>query len=202
MWQVSQSCCISWNMCHLIHYRGGKDSIGFHSDTWLDLMPGSTIGVVSLGATRLLEMREKVITTNKILDNNCTLPKFGKGEQQVKLDAGSLFILDETTNAKWTHGIRKVRNRIVWVRILLCVSRFTKRNERTPALPLYFDKRARIKQSMGISLVILACSRHIVQQSTPARKIGRNKSNKTQDLNACANLRIVESGITEEWWAF
>uniref|UniRef100_A0A7S2TV61 Fe2OG dioxygenase domain-containing protein n=1 Tax=Lotharella oceanica TaxID=641309 RepID=A0A7S2TV61_9EUKA len=85
----------SWNMCHIIHYRHGKDSMGFHSDTWLDLRPGSKIGVVSLGDTRTLELLEKR----------------GNGRASVKLPHNSLFLLDEITNAKWTHGIRKLRGK-------------------------------------------------------------------------------------------
>ena len=46
----------TWNLAHIIYYRDGDDSMGMHSDTMLDLAPGSKIAVVSFGTTQQLDL--------------------------------------------------------------------------------------------------------------------------------------------------
>lgn len=77
--------------------------MGFHSDTFLDLRPGSKIGVVSLGAAREMVMQKKV----------------GGGEQRLELTHNSLMLLDEQTNAKWRHGIQKKRAQVDGPRVAI-----------------------------------------------------------------------------------
>lgn len=92
----------TWNLAHVICYRDEKDSMGFHSDTFLDLSPGSKIGVVSLGASREMVMKYKG-----------KHHKRKRKDQTVTLRHNSLVLLDEVSNAKWTHGIRKKRRQEV-----------------------------------------------------------------------------------------
>ncbi|UJR19344.1 hypothetical protein I4U23_022473 [Adineta vaga] len=46
----------TWNLAHIIYYRDGDDSMEMHSDTMLDLAPGSKIAVVSFGTTQELDL--------------------------------------------------------------------------------------------------------------------------------------------------
>ncbi|KAJ5153529.1 uncharacterized protein N7482_010007 [Penicillium canariense] len=82
-------------------YRNGQDSISEHSDKTLDIVRGSFICNVSLGAQRVMTLRTKISTSES---NEGTEP--GRSKQQVPLPHGSLFILGEKTNMRWLHGIR------------------------------------------------------------------------------------------------
>jgi len=80
------------------YYRTGKDYISEHSDKTIDVVRGSKIVNVSIGATRTMTMRTK---------------KDGsQGEEQVRktqkipLPNNSMFVMGLNTNAKWLHSIR------------------------------------------------------------------------------------------------
>lgn len=82
-------------------YRDGQDRISEHSDKTLDIVRGSYICNVSLGAQRAMTLRTKVKT----------LPEDGTGDpvrqsQKVPLPHNSLFVLGEETNKRWLHSIR------------------------------------------------------------------------------------------------
>eukprot|EP01060_Flectonema_neradi_P022401 TRINITY_DN30654_c0_g1_i1.p2 TRINITY_DN30654_c0_g1~~TRINITY_DN30654_c0_g1_i1.p2 ORF type:complete len:293 (+),score=66.31 TRINITY_DN30654_c0_g1_i1:49-927(+) len=89
-----------WNLAHIIYYENEKDSMGCHSDTFLDLADGSTVGVVSLGSEREMVLHRK--DEVKRGDDNPA------DHVKVKLPNNSLLVLDEETNARWVHGIQKV----------------------------------------------------------------------------------------------
>lgn len=82
-------------------YRDGQDSISEHSDKTLDIVRGSFICNVSLGAQRVMVLRTKTSATEM---------KEGAGSgrvtQRVPLPHQSLFVLGERTNMRWLHGIR------------------------------------------------------------------------------------------------
>jgi len=82
-------------------YRDGQDSISEHSDKTLDVVRGSSICNVSLGAQRVMVLRTKSSTCE---------PKegaqSGRATQRVALPHRSLFVLGEKTNMRWLHGIR------------------------------------------------------------------------------------------------
>ena len=92
---------LQWNLAHIIYYENESDSMGFHSDTFLDLTEGSTVGVVSLGSEREMVMHKK--DEVKETDNDPT------DHSKTILPHNSLLILDEITNSKWVHGIHKIR---------------------------------------------------------------------------------------------
>ena len=98
----------TWNLAHIIYYRNGEDSMGMHSDTMLDLVPGSTIAVVSFGSTRQLDLLKKCKST---LD--------GPSQMQFDLPHNSVFLLDEETNRHYVHGIRKMKKNDVHDRIAI-----------------------------------------------------------------------------------
>lgn len=98
----------TWNLAHIIYYKDGDDSMGMHSDTMLDLAPGSTIAVASFGTTRELDLLKKHESTSD-------------GPAQMKFDllSNSLFLLDEETNKHYVHGIKKKRKNEVEDRIAI-----------------------------------------------------------------------------------
>lgn len=97
-----------WNLAHIIYYKNGEESMGMHSDTMLDLEPGSDIAVVSLGSTRQLDLIKKKTSTSD-------------GPEEIKLDlpGNSLFLLDEETNRHYVHGIRKQKKNQVQDRVAI-----------------------------------------------------------------------------------
>lgn len=70
-------------------YRNGADTIGPHSDN--EIEPDTTIGTVSLGATRLLKVMHK---TRK------DLPKI-----DIEIKHGSLFLMKGTMQRNYLHTI-------------------------------------------------------------------------------------------------
>ncbi|KAJ5120240.1 hypothetical protein N7448_010909 [Penicillium atrosanguineum] len=82
-------------------YRDGQDNISEHSDKTLDIVRGSFICNVSLGAQRVMVLRTK---------SSAREPKegadSGRTTQRVVLPHQSLFVLGEKTNMRWLHGIR------------------------------------------------------------------------------------------------
>ena len=81
-------------------YRDGQDYISEHSDKTLDIVRGSTIANVSVGARRTMILRTKRsdLTTER-----------ARRTQRIPLPSGSMFVLGLATNARWLHGIRADR---------------------------------------------------------------------------------------------
>ncbi|KAI1271200.1 hypothetical protein F5Y07DRAFT_405810 [Xylaria sp. FL0933] len=77
-------------------YRAGPDYISEHCDKTLDIVRGSFIANVSLGAERTMVLRLK-----QKLRNGESKP------QQVRLPHNSLFKMGLATNARWLHGIKQ-----------------------------------------------------------------------------------------------
>lgn len=82
-------------------YRDGHDSISEHSDKTLDIVRGSFICNVSLGAQRVMVLRTKssACETKEGAESR-------RATQRVALPHRSLFVLGEKTNMRWLHGIR------------------------------------------------------------------------------------------------
>jgi hypothetical protein len=81
----------SFNHAVVLVYRDGEDSIGFHKDKMLDLDPSSPIACVSLGASRLLVLRDDIFKPTR--------------QQQVLLESGSLYVIGPMTNLALYHSI-------------------------------------------------------------------------------------------------
>jgi len=75
-------------------YRGGEDYISEHSDKTLDIIKGSSIVNVSLGAQRTMRLK-----TKKSAGEGTRKP------QLVPMPHGSVFVLGLKTNEEWLHGI-------------------------------------------------------------------------------------------------
>ena len=85
-------------------YRDGQDSISEHSDKTLDIARGSYICNVSLGAQRTMTLRTKKSAKESTRPD--TAADVSRQSQRVPLPHNSLFVLGESTNMKWLHGIR------------------------------------------------------------------------------------------------
>ncbi|PGH08785.1 hypothetical protein AJ79_05884 [Helicocarpus griseus UAMH5409] len=88
-------------------YRDGQDRISEHSDKTLDIVRGSYICNVSLGAQRTMTLRTKSSAKSSSAsapDNDN--PPTERQTQKVPLPHNSLFILGEQTNMRWLHAIR------------------------------------------------------------------------------------------------
>ncbi|PYI01544.1 isochorismatase family protein family [Aspergillus sclerotiicarbonarius CBS 121057] len=78
-------------------YRDGQDRISEHSDKTLDIVRGSSICNVSLGAQRVMVLRTKGASEDS---------ESGRQTQRIPMPHESLFVLGEKTNMRWLHGIR------------------------------------------------------------------------------------------------
>ncbi|KAL4809898.1 hypothetical protein BDV18DRAFT_156274 [Aspergillus unguis] len=78
-------------------YRDGQDRISEHSDKTLDIVRGSFICNVSLGAQRVMVLRQKGSESEE---------GTGRLTQRVPMPHESLFVLGEKSNARWLHGIK------------------------------------------------------------------------------------------------
>lgn len=101
-------------------YRNGKDAISDHSDKTIDVVRGSNIVNVSLGAQRTMTLRLKkdkttpnvnpVQSPSDSIPDDATrqsLPTFGvpRLAQRIPLPHNSMFVMGLETNTKWLHGI-------------------------------------------------------------------------------------------------
>ncbi|THU76903.1 hypothetical protein K435DRAFT_896008, partial [Dendrothele bispora CBS 962.96] len=91
------------------YYRSGKDYISEHSDKTIDVIRGSSIVNVSLGAERVMVLRTKkdfalespVIPTG----TESTPSSTSRSSQRIPLPHASMFVMGLETNNQWLHGI-------------------------------------------------------------------------------------------------
>ncbi|KAK6095167.1 hypothetical protein MT418_004619 [Batrachochytrium dendrobatidis] len=91
-------------------YRDGKDYISEHSDKTLDVVAGTSIVNLSLGAERTMVLRSKRDTRHSTFHSELPtqsplLTKPSRKTQRFNLPNNSLFIMGLKTNALWLHGI-------------------------------------------------------------------------------------------------
>lgn len=96
-------------------YRSGKDYISDHSDKTIDVVRGSNIVNVSLGAQRVMTLRLKKDKTSKASSSgeqgspstqpSNNAPGTPRPAQRIPLPHNSMFVMGLDTNAKWLHGI-------------------------------------------------------------------------------------------------
>jgi alkylated DNA repair dioxygenase AlkB len=84
------------------HYRSGADYISEHSDKTIDVVRGSNIVNVSLGAQRVMTLRMKKDGAQQLPDAETAT---SRPAQRIPLPHNSMFILGPETNKKWLHGI-------------------------------------------------------------------------------------------------
>lgn len=96
------------NHCLIQLYRNGQDFISEHSDKTLDIVRGSSIVNVSLGAERTMRLRKKRVSAAQS-DNHESQTLAPRETQLVPMPHGSVFILGPKTNMVWLHGINHDR---------------------------------------------------------------------------------------------
>lgn len=80
------------NNCLLNGYEDGESSMGFHSDSSQELMPGTGVAIVSLGSPRAIAFRSKADRTHQV---------------DRLLPAGSLLYMSVEMQSLWLHAIPK-----------------------------------------------------------------------------------------------
>ena len=92
------------------YYRNGEDNISEHSDKSLDIVRGSSIVNLSLGAMRTMTLRKKKVCNPQTLgpehNGNSTPEGTPRAAQRIRLPHNSLFVLGQRTNTNWLHSIR------------------------------------------------------------------------------------------------
>jgi alkylated DNA repair dioxygenase AlkB len=83
---------VPFNSVGLNLYRDGRDSVAPHNDHLYELKKGFPIALVSVGATRQMTIRAKA-TPRRVI--------------HIDLEAGSLFVMDYTTQLHYTHAVPK-----------------------------------------------------------------------------------------------
>ncbi|KIJ62394.1 hypothetical protein HYDPIDRAFT_176519 [Hydnomerulius pinastri MD-312] len=82
------------------HYRSGADYISEHSDKTIDVVRGSKVVNVSLGAQRVMTLRLKRDGVQNAGESGAPRPS-----QKIPLPHNSMFVLGLNTNMKWLHAI-------------------------------------------------------------------------------------------------
>ena len=82
-------------------YRDGNDNISEHSDKTLDIVRGSCVVNMSLGAQRAMTLR-----TKKSKRTSGTESPIPRSTQKVAMPHNSAFVLGLETNREWLHGVR------------------------------------------------------------------------------------------------
>jgi nicotinamidase-related amidase/alkylated DNA repair dioxygenase AlkB len=89
-------------------YRDGNDYISEHSDKTLDIVPGSYIANVSLGAERTMVLRTKRVDKDPSKPESTAAADDTKRQVcRAKLPHNSLCRMGLVTNMRWLHAIRQ-----------------------------------------------------------------------------------------------
>lgn len=99
--QVEQLLSQSFNHALIQLYRNGVDNISEHSDKTLDIVRGSVIVNVSIGAERIMTLRMKKSEQSQGPDSSNV-----RQTQRIKMPHNSVFVLGPQTNQEWLHGVR------------------------------------------------------------------------------------------------
>lgn len=91
--RVIQSVGVPFNSIGLNRYRDGRDSVAPHNDHLDELVEGSPIALLSLGATRRMIIRAKQPPRETF---------------HLDLEPGSLLVMSYATQIHYTHGVPKV----------------------------------------------------------------------------------------------
>lgn len=82
-----------FNSVGLNRYRDGRDSVAPHNDHLYEMIEGTPVALLSLGATRRMVIRAKQAPRRAF---------------NIDLEPGSLLVMDYATQIHYTHGIPKV----------------------------------------------------------------------------------------------
>lgn len=92
--RVEQYLGVPFTSCSVQLYRGGNDSVAWHSDHTEDLIDLPVIAVLSLGATREMLVRSKARPRRTF---------------SIDLEPGSLFVMSGRAQEFWEHHIPKAK---------------------------------------------------------------------------------------------
>ena len=81
-----------FNHVGLNRYRDGNDSVAPHNDKLYSIVAPHPIALLSLGATRRMDIRAKQPPRNAI---------------RIELEAGSLLVMSHASQHHWDHGVPK-----------------------------------------------------------------------------------------------
>lgn len=115
--EVEKAVCHPVNHVLMQLYRSGEDNISEHSDKTLDIVRGSFIVNVSLGAMRTMTLRTKKSAsateevdqprrTSALASSPHPHVDVKRTAQRVPLPHNSLFVLGQDTNQIWLHAVR------------------------------------------------------------------------------------------------
>ena len=82
----------------LNYYRDGRDSVAPHNDKLHSIVPGYPIALLSLGATRRMDIREKQPASEGARRHSW----------RIELEPGSLLVMSHASQKHFDHGIPKV----------------------------------------------------------------------------------------------
>ena len=80
-----------FNNCLCNLYETGRNTMGFHRDSYDGLVPSSLIAIASLGATRTLVFRRQ--DRARVVE--------------VPLEHGSILLMNEATQVEWQHAVKR-----------------------------------------------------------------------------------------------
>jgi alkylated DNA repair dioxygenase AlkB len=105
---------ISHSVNHVLiqYYRSGADYISEHSDKTIDVVRGSKIVNISLGAQRVMTLRMKKDGA-RALERDDADSETRRPAQRIPLPHNSMFVMGPETNARWLHGINRDRRFIM-----------------------------------------------------------------------------------------
>jgi alkylated DNA repair dioxygenase AlkB len=93
-----QALGVAFTHVGLNYYRDGRDSVAPHNDKLHSIVPGHPIALLSLGATRRMDIREKEPATEGAR----------RRSWRIDLEPGSLLVMSHASQKHFDHGIPKV----------------------------------------------------------------------------------------------
>jgi alkylated DNA repair dioxygenase AlkB len=94
---VSEGLGVAFTHVGMNYYRDGRDSVAPHNDKLKSLVPGYPIALLSLGATRRMDIREKELSGSA--------PK--RRGWRLELEAGSVLVMSYASQKTFDHGSPK-----------------------------------------------------------------------------------------------
>ncbi|QDT45939.1 2OG-Fe(II) oxygenase superfamily protein [Gimesia alba] len=90
--KIQQTVGFGPNNCLMNYYPNGQSTMGYHSDSTVELMPGTGVVIVSLGSERQMSYRSKIDKAVKF---------------QYFLKSGALLYMTNEIQNHWQHAIPK-----------------------------------------------------------------------------------------------
>lgn len=95
--RLESSLDLRFNSVLLNYYRNGHDSVAWHSDNESTLGPDPSIASLSLGASRLFEMKPRKSVSSAP----------AQSKLRITLETGSLLVMGTGVQQRWQHQVPK-----------------------------------------------------------------------------------------------